>query len=326
MAEEPKQKPFYERPWFAGTVALVGLVGAVWVLSARVVDTADDIAANSQETVYSYTQIILDTSEGMGEPFGDGTKLDAGVEAVERYVMPLEGEGLALRRTGRTCDEHPEQLVEFGTGHADDVVDEARGQYAEGRSALASAVIETITDFVASGDFRESASARRIVIITGGVGDEECLLGEGADEIRRRLEDTGIDATFKLVALSPTPSANERLDSFEAVLGEEVEFAVVETPEELAEAVAEDTAEISAEIEELAALAGESSELDETGEGELEEGEAEDGEPGGDEGGPDADEGGPGETDEEGGPETGPGSPGSTETELGATEEGGFAP
>ncbi len=272
MADESEKKAsFYEHRWFQGTVALVGLIGAIWVLSAKVFDTAAQITAS--ETVYANTQIILDTSEGMGEPFGDGTRLDAAVEAVEKYVVPLEGEGLALRRTGRSCDEGSKQLVDFGTGHADDVVEKAKEEHPEGRSTLAYAVIETIAEFTASGDFQGPASTRQIVIITGGVGGEECLGSEAGAEIRRRLEDTGIDATFKLVALSPTPSANERLESFEQALGGEAEFAVVETPEELEEAVDEDLETLSAEIDELADLEAESSELTETteegGEGET---------------------------------------------------------
>ncbi len=292
MADEPQKKaPFYEQRWFQGAVAVVGLIGAVWVLSVKVFDTASQITAS--ETVYANTAIILDTSEGMGEPFGGGTKLDAAVKAVERYVVPLDGEGLALRRTGRSCDEGSARLVDFGTGHADDVVEEAREQHAEGRSTLAYAVIEAITEFTASDDFQGPASARQIVIITGGVGGEECLGSEAGAEIRRRLEGSGIDATFKMVALSPSPSASERLESFEEALGEEAEFAVVETPEELEEVVGEDLEALAAEIDELADLEAESNELtevtdeaeeDETGEGEVgEDGEdvlGERGEPG----------------------------------------------
>lgn len=275
--EEKKNAPFYEHRWFAGTVAVVGLIGAIWVLSVKVFDTTAQITAN--EKVYAYTQIILDTSEGMGEPFGDGTKLDAAVEAVEKYVVPLDAEGLALRRTGLSCDEGSRQLVDFGTGHADDVVDEAREQHAEGRSTLAYAVIEAIAEFRASDDFQGSASSRQIVIITGGVGGEECLGSEAGAEIRRQLEDSGIDATFKMVALSPTPSANERLQAFEQALGGEAEFAVVDTPEELEEAVDEDLEALSAEIDELADLEAESSEASE-GAGGAEAGESGEGEAG----------------------------------------------
>lgn len=283
MADEPREKAsFYERRWFAGTVAVVGLLGAIWVLSAKVFDTAAQITAS--ETVYANTQIILDTSEGMGESFGDGTKLDAAVKAVEKYVVPLDGEGLALRRTGRSCDEGSDQLVDFGTGHADDVVEEAREQYPEGRSTLAYAVIEAIAEFTASGDFQGPASTRQIVIITGGVGGEECLGSEAGAEIRRRLEGSGIDATFKMVALSPSPSASERLESFETALGSNAEFAVVETPEELEEAVDEDLEALSAEIDDLVDLEAESTELNEVTDGgeEGETGEGEVGETGGD--------------------------------------------
>lgn len=183
----------------------------------------------------------------MGEPFGDGTKLDAAVKAVEKYVVPLDGEGLALRRTGRSCDEGSDQLVDFGTGHADDVVEEAREQYPEGRSTLAYAVIEAIAEFTASGDFQGPASTRQIVIITGGVGGEECLGSEAGAEIRRRLEGSGIDATFKMVALSPSSSASQRLESFETALGSNAEFDVVETEEELEGVVQQSVEQLTAE-------------------------------------------------------------------------------
>jgi hypothetical protein len=73
-----------------------------------------------------------------------------------------------------------------------------------------------------------------------------------------------------MVALSPSPSANERLEDFEQALGGNAEFAVVETPEELEDAVEEDLETLSVEIDELAELEAESNELTEATETAIE--------------------------------------------------------
>lgn len=262
MADQSdKRSPFYEQRWFQGTVAVVGLAGAIWAFSGapKPWDVAADLTAT--EVARANTQIILDASAGMAEPFGKGTKLDAATQAIREYVVPLHEEGLALRRTGRTCEEGGELLVDFGKDHSDDVAEEAAEQRAEGESSLAYAVIEAISEFTTSERFEGPASTRQVVIIAGAAEDE-CLENAPA-EIRRKLESSGIDATFKMVALRASEKTRERLRSFTAALGEHAEVEFVETEEELEEVVRDDLQRLSAEIGDLPGLP-EETELTET--------------------------------------------------------------
>lgn len=242
-----ERAPFYEHRWFQGTVAVVGLLGALWAFSGapKPWDAATRLSA--KKVAQANTQIILDASAGMAGSFGDGTKLEAAAEAIRKYVVPLHEEGLALRRTGRSCEEGGELLVDFGPDHADDVVEAAGEQRPEGRSSLAYAVIEAIEEFTASGRFQGSSSTKQVVIITGAAEDD-CLDNAPA-EIRRKLDRSGIDATFKVVALKVGGPARQRLQSFTQALGEHAEVEFVETEEELDEAVAHQLQTLSLDLE-----------------------------------------------------------------------------
>jgi hypothetical protein len=260
-------------------VAVIGLLGAIWALSGAPKPWEAAAELTATEVARANTQIILDTSAGMGKPFGDGTKLDAAVGALKNYVVPLEQEGLSLRRTGRSCDEGGERLVDFGTGHADDVVEEADELRPEGESNLAYAVIEAITEFAASDRFEGPASTRQVVIIADAPGDE-CI--DAQAEIKRRLESSGIEATFKLVALKASKRGRERMKNFVAALGQHTEVEFVETEEELEEVVEDDLQRLSAEIGDLPLEQLPEGEVTETTEIDGETGEGEEGELGSD--------------------------------------------
>ncbi len=237
MADLEPQPPFYERRWFQGTVAVVGLVAAIWAFSGapKPWDVAADISAT--EVARSNTEIILDASAGMSESFGAGTKLDAAAKAIREYVVPLNEEGLALRRFGGSCEDGGELLVDFGKDHSSDVADAAAEQQPEGESNLGYAVIEAIEEFTASERFQGPPSTKQIVIITGTTEDE-CLKG-AAEEIRRKLDLSGIEATFKLVALKVSGDGRERLENFTEALGRHAEVVFPDSEEELEEVVEE---------------------------------------------------------------------------------------
>ncbi len=192
-------------------------------------------------------------------------------------------------------------MVKFGKDHADDVAEEAAKQEAEGESSLAYAVIEAITEFTASDRFQGPASTRQVIIITGAA-DDECLGDTAAAEISRKLDSSGIDATFKMVALKPSQRTRERLDSFAEALGENAEVEVVETEEELEEVVQDDLQRLTAEID-LPFLPEGADAVETTEDGETESG-GESGEAsGGEEAGSSGEEEGEGGSTEEGAPE-----------------------
>jgi tetratricopeptide (TPR) repeat protein len=237
MAEgEPSRRPFYEhRRWLAG-MAVLTAVTAVWALIGAPTPWKifDDIF--SSELPGSNTEIVLDASAAMGDPFGSsGTKLDAAADAVGSFAVPFTNEGLALRDFGGGCDEAGELLVDFGEDHGDDVRDAAAEQQPGGDSNLANAVIAAIDDFADVERFPDPDSPKRVVVFTGAVDD--CLGESAAGEIRREVERTGIDAVFKLVGVKVSAEDRGRLRSLRNGLGANAEVVFADTEEELTEVV-----------------------------------------------------------------------------------------
>jgi hypothetical protein len=234
MGEPEGGRPFYEHRRFQGTVAVVGLLGAVWALvgAPKPWDAIGDLF--SSELPSSNTEIVLDASGVMADSFaGSGTKLDAAVGAVGQHVAPFRNEGFALRVSGGGCDEAGDLVVDFGEDHGDDVRDAAAEQRPGGSSHLTNAVIAAIDDFADSERF-DPDSRKRVLVFAGT--DDECRGPNASDEVRRELERTGIDAVFKLVGVDVAKEDRERLRALRDSLGARAEVVFADTPAELEEA------------------------------------------------------------------------------------------
>lgn len=234
MQDSDARTAFYERRWFKGTVAVVGLIGAVVALIGppKLWDVVSDLFRNDLPP--SDTEYVLDASAAMGAPFGtaDGvTKLSAASMTIAQSVVPLENEGLALRRFGGTCDETGDLLVDFGEGRNNEVSDAAADQQAAGRSNLAQAVIAAIDDFHGDRFPTDRTFTKRIVVVTGTVDD--CSGDNAAELIRRRLENAGVELDFTYVGLGIPEAERNRLR--EIAGDEDVVFA--DTDDELAQVV-----------------------------------------------------------------------------------------
>jgi hypothetical protein len=241
MADSQKTPPFYEQRWFQGAVALIGLATTIWALvgAPKPWQVAADLSAT--KLPLSDTELVLDASSAMGESFGHRSKLDAAADAIGQYVVPLSHEGLALRRAGGECDEAGELLVDFGSGHSDDVQEAAAEQQPEGSSNMSYAVRAAIDDFTAEG-FRNGPSAeKRILIFTGG--EDECA-EYATDEIRDALQQSGIETVFRLVALGATKKEEHRLEAFKRALAPyaDVEIRAPSTEAQLEEVMRQETA------------------------------------------------------------------------------------
>jgi hypothetical protein len=234
MHSNDARDAFYERRWFKGTVAVLGLIGAVVALIGppKLWDVISDLFRNDLPP--SDTEYILDASAAMGEPFGTvegATKLSAAAEAIAQSILPLENEGLALRRLGGTCDETGDLLVDFGAGRNDEVSDAAADQEAAGESNLAQAVIAAIDDFHGDRFPTDRTFTKRIVVVTGTV--DNCSGDNAAELIRRRLENAGVELDFTYVGLGIPEADRDRLR--EIAGDEDVLFA--DTEDELAQVV-----------------------------------------------------------------------------------------
>ncbi len=257
MADPDRKPTFYERRWFQGAAALVALVAGVWALTSKVLDTASSLSAEEAAALVN-TEVVLDASAAMAEPFGDGTKLDAAVKAIETYVMPLENDALALRRAGGSCVEVKEQLVDFEKGNGDELVEKTAEQEPGGRSNMVSTVRAAISDFNEA-QFHGPAATRRILIFMGG--EDECA-EDAANEIRDDLAGAGIDAVFRVVALKVSSEEMKGLEGFKQALAPyaQVEIRPADTDEQLEEVMEEESEEaaearvVAEEAQELRSL------------------------------------------------------------------------
>ena len=235
---EPSRPPFYESRPFQGAVAVVALLGAVWALVGAPAPWKIFDEIFSSDLPSSNTEIVLDASAAMGDPFGaSGTKLDIAAGAVGDFAVPFTNEGLALRGFGGGCDEAGELLVDFGENHGEDVRDAAAAAEPGGSSNLANAVIAAIDDFADGDRFPDRDSPKRVVVFTGTVDD--CLGDSAAAEIRREVERSDVDAVFKLIGVRVSEEDRERLRTLKDALGVHAEVVFADTEQELAEVVAD---------------------------------------------------------------------------------------
>jgi hypothetical protein len=229
MDDGEKKEAFYERRAFQGTAAVVALATAVLALVNPLKGIVDDLSSDGTEPV-SWVEVVLDTSAAMDKEFDGETRLQAAGDAIEKAVKELNNSGLGLRRTATSCDGNSEQLVELDSGHADEVIDEAQSQSAEGDSSIVDAVVGALEEFKREPIASRGPDSRRLLVFTAGVS--ECSSGNLGEEIGEALESADISEASKVELISLGASSDEtaQLEEFEARLGE---FANVKlyTPE-----------------------------------------------------------------------------------------------
>lgn len=246
---ESAKKPFFEQGLFKAAVAVVGLLGAVWALlgAPKPWEVAKDITAKAPLPLKN-TEIVLDASAHMGEPFGRVTKYDIAATEAARWAVADEDSGLALRVAGGSCSERSQTLVDFGKGNSDEVRKAALEQEPRGKSNFAAAVRAAITDF-SEAEFKRPGSQNQVMVFLGG--DDECW-GVPGEEIRDELEQSGVQTVFRFFALKVSKETKKNLQVMERQLQSvarvevreantlgQVQQAVNEVKEEEAEEAAE---------------------------------------------------------------------------------------
>jgi hypothetical protein len=258
----PQPPPFYERRSFQGAVAVVGLLTAVWALvgAPKPWSVAHDLTVT--KLPLSNTEIVLDTSKAMTKSFGDGTKLDAAKDAIAKYAAASNSSGLALRQTGGGCYDDGDVLVDFGSGHGDDVRDVTAAVRPSGVSNVINTVRGAVDDFT-SEQFRNPSSTRRVVVFMGG--EDSCVEAAGS-EITDALAGLGVDTTFRMYTLGLSDGEMKSMNRFKAEVAAyaKVEVLPVESKKELEHAVGQEAEELDAgEIPEAATIAAPKLEEDE---------------------------------------------------------------
>lgn len=229
--------PFYERRGFQGTVAVVGLLAAIWGLLGAPPPWKMVHDLFKTELARSNTEIVLDTSAAMSKRFASGeTKLAAAVHALESGGQ-RDDEGLGLRLTNPDCKSEEDPLIRVGTHHVEKVLSTAKELKPGGRSNITQAVKDALAEFRANPDFHRPGSVRRVLVYTSG--HDDCFGHDFGEKIEAALELTRGAASFTLIALKPTAADRRRLAGIEGALesaGAAVETIPAESPEELEEA------------------------------------------------------------------------------------------
>jgi hypothetical protein len=234
MADAEPERPFYQRPWFAGTAAVVALLVSVAALVGPLRGVIGDLF--SSELPRSNAEIVFDSSAKMEDPFGNGTELSkfqAAADAVKRQAATVTSEGLALRRIGgTTCSGGPgEQLVGFGANHGQDVADAVSNIHPAGQTNLTSTVLAAIDDFAEL----PPNSQKRVVIFTG-TADDCYSAGQAHEMISNRVDETHINAEFDLVGVNASAADQRRLDEVQSAMGDNVHVTYANSKKQLEQA------------------------------------------------------------------------------------------
>jgi hypothetical protein len=209
------QKHFHEKWTFQAAVAVVGLLAGIWALvgAPKPWDVAGEITAKAPLPLKN-TEIILDASAHMGDPFGRVTKLDIAAVAAGQWAVSGDEAGLALRRVGGSCGEPGQALVDFGKGHSDEVREAALEQDPAGKSNLAAAVRAAVAEF---GDarFHQPGADNQVMVFVGG--KDECG-GVPGQDIRDELEQSNVKTVFRFFALKVSKGTMKSLEAMKRQL------------------------------------------------------------------------------------------------------------
>ena len=178
-----------DRPIYKYTAAVVGLLATV---TGLIVGAKNLLTKNPPQPVERNTELIIDRSKGMDEPWGDQKtkKIDLAREAARAFAVTVgKGENLALRQFGGPCaGPNTDLVVPFGKNNAKEVQDQVPGRTRGESATLNSAINEAIGDFGEQARFGGDKIIKRILVITGSA--DACQDRNLRAAIREKLEET----------------------------------------------------------------------------------------------------------------------------------------
>lgn len=184
-------------------------------------------AAQSVETgrvvgdakVQENTQIILDRSSDMADPYTDSTRLDIARRALTKVLgrQHADRDNLAYRHFGGACDGAATELVvPFGLNSGPVIRESVKRVAPAGQRTLVDAVINAADDF--DDPARFEGVNKSVLIITGGTDD--CFRRQGARIVKERLANRNIRPEYEIVGVGITAQGFADLQSLaEAVEG-----------------------------------------------------------------------------------------------------------
>lgn len=200
------------RSWYKNTMAVFGLISVITATASGLIVLMQKFEPTK---VLENNVIVFDRSAAMNDSFGEGTKLDAAIEAVNDTLGSevASADNLALRSFGGPCDGANSQMViGFRQNNEDRVRNAVRTFQAGGNAALTSALIEATGDF--NDPRRFEGMNKRIIVITGG-GD--ACQKDPAKYIRDRLANVAagnnINVSFRFIGMALDAEQRNELNS-----------------------------------------------------------------------------------------------------------------
>ncbi|HXK04952.1 MAG TPA: vWA domain-containing protein [Verrucomicrobiae bacterium] len=232
MARKRKApEPWRDKPLYKNVMAVLALVAAA---SGLIGGAYNLLTKKAPEVVHDNTELIVDRSQAMHEPWEKTTRLDAAQSAGKAVVATIaEGENLALRQFGGPCqDSNTDLVVPFAQHNAKRVQTRLASLTAAGKAPLNRAINEAIGDF---GDQKHFEGAnRRILVITGS--DDTCQEPELREAIRDKLAADASGAykirlDFRFIGIGLRPEQQRNLSELAKIAGGRAVFA--DHPEEV---------------------------------------------------------------------------------------------
>lgn len=214
-----------DRPVYQNVMAAIALVAAVVGLIGG---ASSLLTRKAPGVVHDNTELIVDRSKAMGDPWEGTTKLQAAASAAKSVVATIAtGENLALRQFGGPCqDSNSELVVPFAQNNARRVQSRLAGLSATGNTALNRAINEAIGDFADQKRFE--GTNKRILVITGS--DDTCQAAEVREAIREKLAADAAGAykirlDFRFIGLGLRPEQQQNLNELAKLTGGRAVFA-----------------------------------------------------------------------------------------------------
>jgi hypothetical protein len=225
-------KIFADKPWHKNLMAVLAILGGIAGVVYGVIQILESPVFKPKK-VLNNIEIVVDSSQGMGEIFKGSTKWEAALSAVDKALDEVApDDNLSLRHFGGPCHgQSTELLVEFDTHNKEALRKALQGIAVDGQTTLLRAIVEATGDF--NDLYRFSGVRKSIIVITGG---GNLCYQDAADRIRLRLKNMAnvgapIDVSFRFIGMGLTSKQKEEFEKIASETGGRVEFA--ETPQEL---------------------------------------------------------------------------------------------
>ena len=200
-----KKQSLVKKLWQKKKSIKIASLVTILALTTGALKFWDDITLRCSKSSWEYTQLILDTSSSMKEPFVDKSRWETLKSAIDAALYGYISENkLAFRQFGGDdCNEDATELkVPFGKDNKSTVIDSIQKiSPSGGKAPLAKALNKAGNDFFK--DKRNKDWGKNSIIVITGRGDT-CYPEDFPEEIKKLKIQFNIEVTTHLVLMNPT--------------------------------------------------------------------------------------------------------------------------